>query len=217
MTRLDYSTCIEEHKLIAIVRGIETKDIVPTMEALYRGGIRLAEITFDASGKTTDEETEEKIRLAADAMDGRMLIGAGTVTMPSQAERTKRAGGVFIISPDVNVSVIRRTRALGMVSIPGALTPTEIRTANAAGADFVKVFPAGCFGVTYFKALRAPLSDIRMMAVGNINTDNLREYLAAGAVGFGISSGIVRRDLISAGKFDEITALAERYTALLAE
>ena len=212
MTRSDIIRNIEEEKLITIVRGVPTAAISDTMEALYAGGVRLAEITFDASGKITDAETEESIRTAAELMRGRMLIGAGTVLYPSQAERTKRAGGCFIISPDTNPEVILRTRALSMVSIPGAMTPSEITRANALGADFVKLFPAGSLGVSYFRAIRAPLSQIRLLAVAGITLENIPEFYKAGACGFGISSSIVKKELVAEGRFAEITALAKQYT-----
>ena len=212
MTRSDIIRQIEEEKLIVIVRGVPTAAISDTMEALYAGGVRLAEITFDASGIITDAETEESIRIAAETMRGRMVIGAGTVLSPAQVERTKRAGGCFIISPDTNPDVILRTRSLSMVSIPGAMTPSEITRANALGADFVKLFPAGSLGVSYFKAIRAPLSQVKLLAVAGITLENIPDFRSAGACGFGISSSIVKKELFKAGNFDEITALARQYT-----
>ena len=206
---------IIKNKLIVIVRGVEREKLIPLVEALYKGGVRLLEITFDASGRTSDEQTAENIKMLAREFDGRMYIGAGTVICERQAELTKNAGGRFIISPDTYENVIKRTNELGMVSIPGALTPSEVRCATRCGADFVKLFPVGSFGVSYVKALTAPLNDVKLLAVGGITENNMAEYLNSGIYGFGISSGIVKKDLINAGDFEGITRLALKYMDIL--
>ena len=202
---------ILREKLIVIVRGIEKNELIPLAEALYDGGIRLMEITYSAGGGVSDDETAEQIHMLSSHMAGRMDIGAGTVLTEAQVQLTADAGGKFIISPDVCPDVIRRTRELGMVSIPGVLTPTEIQNAVRAGADFVKLFPASTFGVEYIKAIRAPLSNVRLLAVGGISLENIGSYRAAGVKGFGIGTGIVRKSLIDAGDFSAITALAKQY------
>ena len=208
-------SAVESEKLIVIVRGIGREKLIPLAEALYRGGIRLLEVTYSADGRVSDEETAKCIGMLAEHFQGRMFIGAGTVLTEEQVERTKSVGGCFIISPDTNAEVIQKTRALEMVSIPGALTPTEIRQAQLAGADFVKLFPVTSLGASYVKAVRAPLSNVRLLAVGGIDENNMEEYLAAGACGFGISSGIVNMKLLDAGDYEGITALAKKYTAVI--
>ena len=202
---------IEKEKLIVIVRGVEREFLIPLAEAMYTGGIRLLEITYDASGKTADEETADRIAMLSAHFGERMLIGAGTVLTEKQAELTKRSGGRFIISPNTDENVIKKTRALEMVSIPGALTPTEVQTAHLAGADFVKLFPLDAMGAGYLKAIAAPLSHIRFLAVGGIDLLNMETYRKAGAKGFGIGSSIVNKQWIHDGRFDEITALAKAY------
>ena len=107
------------------------------------------------------------------------------------------AGGRFIISPDTNVSVIQKTRELGLVSMTGALNPTEIQTAHLAGADFVKLFPVTSLGADYVKAVKAPLSHVKFLAVGGVNTENMSDYLKAGVCGFGLGSNIVDKKLIA--------------------
>lgn len=195
---------IAQQQIIAILRGIQPKDIVQTAEALYRGGIRLMEITFDRSGKIPNEVTCESITLASKAMEGKMLVGAGTVTTIEHVEAAHRAGAKFLISPDMNEDVIRRTVELGMVSIPGALTPTEIVSAHEAGADYVKLFPAGNMGPGYVKAVCAPLNDIRILAVGGINAANAADYMKAGSCGIGVSGNLANRAWIENGEFDKI-------------
>ena len=164
MQTIDY---ILENKIIMIVRGVPTEQLCDLAQAMYRGGIRLMECTYDASGRVSDEETARGIALLAKRFEGRMLIGAGTVLKESQITLTREAGGKFIISPDTNPKIIAETKRQGLVSIPGALTPSEATAAHRAGADFVKLFPVSQMGgAAYVKALCAPLSHIRFLAVG---------------------------------------------------
>ena len=209
--REEVLSLIEEEKIIVIVRGVEKEKLIPLAEAMYKGGIRLLEITYSQSGAPSDEEIADSIRLLSEHFKGRMLIGSGTTLTERQVELTKNAGGTFIISPDVNVELIKKTRELSLVSIPGALTPTEITTAHAAGADFVKLFPITNLGVSYFKAISAPLSAVKYLAVGGIDENNMKEYLDAGIKGFGIGSNIVNKKMISANEFEKITELAKKY------
>ena len=204
---------IEKEKLIVIVRGVEREYLIPLAEAMYAGGIRLLEITYDASGRISDEETASEIALLTAHFGERMLIGAGTVLTEKQAALTKRAGGCFIISPNTDQNVIARTRALEMVSIPGALTPTEVQAAHLAGADFVKLFPLDAMGADYLKAIAAPLSHIKFLAVGGVNETNMEKYWKAGAKGFGIGSNIVNKAWIREGNYEAITALARVYVS----
>ena len=202
---------ILEHRLIVIVRGVARAKLIDLAEALYRGGVRLLEVTYCADGSRPDAEVAEDIRLLCEHFDGRMEIGAGTVLTEAQVELTHRAGGRFIISPEANEAVIRRTVELGMVSIPGALTPREIQLAHLAGADFVKLFPVGTMGAAYVKAVRAPLSHVRLLAVGGVDENNLEEYLSAGVLGIGIGGSLVNQKLLAQNDFDAIEALAEKY------
>lgn len=204
---------IETNKIIVIVRGVARENLIPLAQAMYKGGIRLLECTYDAAGKIPDAEISANIRRLSEHFAGKMTIGAGTVLTERQVELTHNAGGAFIISPDTNADVIRKTKALGLVSIPGAMTPSEAAAAHRAGADFIKVFPVDlCGGVKYIKTLKAPLSHLRLLAVNGITAENMTEYLQAGACGVGVGSGIVNKDLIAAGDFEGITRLAQNYT-----
>ena len=203
---------IEENKIIVIVRGVATEKLIPLAQAMYDGGIRLIECTFDASSKTTDEQTAANIEMLAKQFDGKMLVGAGTVLTEKQVELTAKAGGKFIISPDTNADIIKKTKALGLVSMPGALSPTEAAAASRFGADFVKVFPVDMFGPRYIKALRAPLSHIRLLAVGGITENNMKDYFEAGACGVGVGTGITNKKMIENNDYKGITELAKKYT-----
>ncbi|MBR2339865.1 MAG: bifunctional 4-hydroxy-2-oxoglutarate aldolase/2-dehydro-3-deoxy-phosphogluconate aldolase [Clostridia bacterium] len=205
---------IEEKKLIVIVRGIEREKLIPLAEAMYEGGIRLLEITYSANGSTPDGETADCIRTLSEHFEGRMYIGAGTVLTEGQVELTHAAGGKFIISPDTNADVIRKARELGMVSMPGALTPSEVQAAHRAGADFVKLFPVTNMGTEYVKAIRAPLSHIKLLAVGGIDVSNMQKYIAAGVSGFGIGSNIIDKKALAEGDYGKITELAKKYVEI---
>ena len=204
-----------ENKIVVIVRGVEKEKLIPFAEAVYEGGIRHLEITYSADGRVADEETAENIKMLTEHFGERMYIGAGTVLSEKQVALTKAAGGKFIISPDTNVEVIKKTRELGLVSMPGALTPTEIQTAHLAGADFVKLFPITSLGVEYVKAVKAPLSHIKFLAVGGVNTGNISDYLKAGVCGFGLGSNITDKKLINENAWQGITELAEKYVSLV--
>ena len=202
---------ILDEKIIVIVRGVKSESIIPLAEAMYVGGIRLLEVTYNASNPEKDVEVADDIKRLTEYFGDRMLIGAGTVLNAKQVELTKEAGGKFIISPNVNTEVIKTSCELDMVSIPGALTPTESVMAHEAGADFVKLFPITNLGSGYVKAMKAPLSHIRFLGVGGIDESNMEEYLKAGVCGFGIGSNIVNNTFIENGDFDMITTLAKSY------
>ena len=207
----DYTIAqVLEHKAVAIVRGASVEDCIKVADALYEGGIRLMEITFNQKNPDSFKDTAAAISAIAERYEGKMLIGAGTVTTPELVEIAANAGAKFIISPDTNPAVIKKTRELGLVSMPGALTPTEVLIAHNAGADFVKLFPVGNLGASYVKALCAPISHVKMLGVGGVNEDNVAEFLRAGAYGVGVGGNLANKKWIDAGEFDKITASARK-------
>lgn len=206
---------VEKYKLVAILRGVPEEKLIRVAQALYDGGVRLLEITYSPDGSVSNEETARRIGLLVKEFAGRMYIGAGTVLTREQVRLTKEAGGLFIISPNVDEAVIRETCALGLVSMPGALTPTEICNAHSFGADFVKLFPAGDMGVGYVKSVKAPLSHIKMLAVGGINEKTIASYLRTGVCGFGIGSNIVNKKMVEENDYQGITALAREFMAVI--
>lgn len=205
------------NKIIAIVRNVPTEKLKQTAEAIIRGGINSLEVTFDATGKTPDEQTAENIAGLVKEFSGAAYIGAGTVLSEKQVFLLKQAGGEFVISPDVRENVIKRTRELDLVSIPGALTPTEIQSAHLYGADFVKLFPISQLGADYAKAIRAPLKHIRMLAVGGVTEQNLSQYLSAGICGFGVGGNIVDQKAVEQNDYALIQSRAEAYVKRIRE
>lgn len=208
MVRQEIVKKILEEKVIAIVRGVETAQCMKVAEALYAGGIRLMEVPFSAKDPASDDTTAACIAALVERYGETMLVGAGTVLNTRQAELTANAGGSYIIAPNVDVDVIRRTVELGMVSMPGAMTPTEIMTAHQAGADFVKLFPAANLGTDYVKAIRAPLSQIKLLAVGGISEKNFADFLDVGMVGAGVGGNLANKAWIESGEFHKITEVA---------
>ena len=177
---------IDKHKIIAICRRIYGEDLAKLAQALCRGGIRMIEVTFDQADPDHLRKSAEAIRLIAEATDGAVIPGAGTVMTLDQLHAAKEAGAAYIISPNTDPAVITETKALGLISIPGAMTPSEIASAHNLGADFVKLFPTGQLGLDYVKE------------------QNLADYLAAGMSGAGISGRLTDSKLIRAGEFAEI-------------
>lgn len=204
---------VEREKIIAIIRGAAPEQCLKVAAALYEGGIRLMEITYNQRDPSSWQATAAAIASIAREYEGRMLVGAGTVTTPELVELTHKAGGYYIISPDTNEAVIRRTRELGMVSMPGALTPSEVMQAHRAGADFVKLFPIGNLGAGYAKAIMAPISHVKLLAVGGVNEKNVVDFLKAGLVGAGIGGNLVNKQWIEAGQYHKITETAKALIA----
>ncbi len=206
---------IEENKIIVIMRGFSEEQLIRSVGAMEKGGIRLVEVTFDQSGATSDEKTAEHIRALKEIFDGKVRIGAGTVMTEKQVLLAYNAGAEFIISPDCYEGVIKKTRELGMVSIPGAFTPTEAANAHRFGADFVKLFPNSEVEISYLKALVAPLSHVKFLAVGGVNHENMGDYLNAGAKGVGVATAIADKKAILSGNYEEITERAKLFTSKL--
>ena len=204
---------VESEKVIAIVRGVDPETCLKVAEALYAGGIRLLEVTFPQKNPELFQKTADTIATLNAAFAGRMRIGAGTVVTVEQVEMAAKAGAEYIISPNVDTDVIRRTLDLGLVSMPGALTPSEVMTAHNAGADYVKLFPIGVMGTAYVKAIMAPISHVKMLAVGNISSENAADYIKAGVLGVGVGGKLVNKDAIAAGDFAALTKAAEEMIA----
>ena len=201
---------IYENKIIAIIRGMDKEKTVKIAKALYEGGIRFVEVTFNQKNPEKFRETADCIRAIREEMGDKMYVGAGTVTSIALVDMAAEAGALYIISPDTDVEVIRRTRELGLVSIPGAYTPTEAKIAYNAGADFVKLFPCVGDGPGYMKAVCAPFNHIPFLAVGGVDVNNAADYIKAGAVGLGVGSSLAKKAWVDAGEYYKITEEAKK-------
>lgn len=208
MTTLEW---VKTSKIIAIVRGLKTEYMIPLSEALLRGGIDLMEVTFNQKEPSSFTDTAEAIRAVSRHMEGKMLVGAGTVLTFEQLDLAVNAGAKYIITPNVNPELIRRAKSMGVNVFPGAMTPSEAVTAMDAGADIVKIFPAGELGPGYIKAIRAPLGHIPMMAVGGVNEKNAADFILAGCCGIGVGGNLVNKNWIEEGSWDKIESLASEY------
>lgn len=202
---------VKENKVISIVRLPDKETLIPAVEALYEGGIRLIEVTFDRSGKISAEEICSMISALVKHFEGRMYIGAGTVTHLSEVDLAVNAGATFIISPNCDPEIIKRSRELGAVSIPAAFTPSEIVCALNNGADYVKLFPADQVSRGYVKAVSAPISDAKLLAVGGVSAENARDFMGMGFYGIGVGSNLYNKKLIANGDYDSITKLAKQF------
>lgn len=197
-----------DKKIIAIIRGMEPEVCLKLAEAYYAGGIELIEVTFNQAKPEEFQKTTDAIRAIREKFEGKVMVGAGTVLTQEQLRMAAQAGAQYIISPNCDVEIIKKTVELGLVSMPGVMTPSEAVAAYQAGASFVKVFPIGDLGASYLKAMRAPLSHIPFLAVGGVNPDNVAEFMRAGAVGAGVGGNLINKDWIAAGEYDRITETA---------
>ncbi len=202
---------ILQHKVVAIVRGAEPQSLVRMAEALHAGGVRLMEVTLNSP------DALASITEISRAMDGRMLVGAGTVLDPETARAALLAGAKYIISPTLNKKTIRLTKRYGAVSIPGAYTATEILRAYECGGDIIKVFPAGAAGVSYFSDIAGPLPQIPLMPTGGVSLDNIKGFAGAGAVAFGLGSSLVdTRPAVTDAYLAQLTEKARAFVAAVA-
>ena len=195
--------------IVAVVRSPDSAQLVDTVRALADGGVTVAEITMTVPGAL------DVLRQVRQALGDRVLLGAGTILDPETARAALLAGAEYIVAPTVNLDVIRLCQRYDKLVMPGAFTPTEILAAWEAGADIVKVFPAEVVGPAYFKALRGPLPQIRLMPTGGVDLTTAAAFLKAGACCLGIGSQLVEPTAVAAGNFDRLRDLARQYVAIV--
>ncbi len=198
---------IEQNKIIAIVRGANPQQAVNVAKAINEGGIKLIEVTFNQKNPQSFKDTVSAIADIKKACPD-MVVGAGTVLSIEQVDLAMSAGAEYVVSPDTDVEVIKYASQKGLVTLPGAYTASEAKKAHKAGADYVKLFP--CTDASYLKALTAPLSHIKFLAVGGVNVDNASDFIKAGAVGVGVGSSLVNKQLLESSEYDKITQLAKK-------
>jgi len=195
--------------IVAIIRATSGEQLVQVARALYEGGINVIEVTF------TVPNVLEILSAVRRDLGNKILLGAGTVLDPETCRAALLAGAEFIVSPSLNLEVIRLCKRYGKIVMPGAFTPTEIVTAWEAGADIVKLFPADCVGPNYLKAIRGPLPQVRILPTGGVDLKTLPEFFKAGACAVGLGSQLVEKSAVESGNMTRIRELAEQYVALV--
>jgi 2-dehydro-3-deoxyphosphogluconate aldolase / (4S)-4-hydroxy-2-oxoglutarate aldolase len=198
--QISLTSIVHEAPIVAIVRRPKV-DPVRCIEHLFQHGIRLIEITMDTSNAV------EVLEYFRSRVPSNCLLGAGTVTDVDLADAALGAGASFIVTPNINLDVIRTVSGRGVSVMPGALTPTEIWTAAKAGADFVKVFPASALGPRYFRELRGPFAQIPFMASGGVSLENAAEFIKFGVDALGLGGGLIPK---SNDEFEQCADLAHK-------
>jgi 2-dehydro-3-deoxyphosphogluconate aldolase / (4S)-4-hydroxy-2-oxoglutarate aldolase len=198
--------------VVPVVRTSSAESAVRAIEAVYRGGIRAAEITMTVPGAI---KALEKL---ADAFGDKLVLGAGTVLDPETARICMLAGAQFFVTPALNLKTIEMAKRYSKIIMPGALTPTEIVTAWEAGADFVKVFPCGALGgAKYIKALKAPLPHIEMVPTGGVSLENTADFLKAGAAAVAVGAELIDAKTIAEGRYEVFEERARKFLAEVAK
>ena len=202
---------LKEKRLMVLARGVSKDVLLKAVAAIEEAGVTVFESTFDHRCEDCVAENAEKISALVAALGGRMAIGAGTVLTTEEVRAAHAAGATFIVSPDSDPDVIAETKRLGMASIPGAMTPTEIKRAYALGADIVKLFPADDLGYHYIQNLKGPLPHIPLMATGGVNPQTIPEFLSRGILAVGTGITVFRPDLVAAEDYAGIKSLAKAH------
>src|SRR6266536_1538980 len=212
MTKEAILSAITRIGIVPIVRTDSAEGAIKAIEAVYRGGVRAAEITMTVPGAI---RALEKV---ADQFGDKLLLGAGTVLDPETARVCMLAGCEFFVTPSLKLSTIEMVKRYSKAICPGALTPTEVLTAWEAGADIVKVFPCGNMGgAKYIKALKAPFPHIEMIPTGGVNLETTPDFLKAGACAVAVGSELVDGKSIKEGRLDIIEDRARQYLAIIAK
>ncbi len=196
---------------IAVLRLQETLPLKPAVDALIHGGVTVLEITLTTPDALTSIETLRK------SCDAEILIGAGSVITEKQAHAAAAAGADFIVCPITSKEVIHAGHAHGLPVLPGALTPTEIQIAHEYGADMVKVFPAGQLGLSYIRALLAPLPHLKLVPTGGVTPENAGEWIRAGAAAVGLGSALFDTEAVQSGQLSILTEHARTLHASIAQ
>jgi len=200
---------ITESGIVAVIRSPNGEVLIDVAQALAAGGVTILEVTF------TVPRAHRVLEQVTDKLGDKVLVGAGTVLDPETARTALLAGAKFVVSPVVNLDVIRLCQRYDAAVMPGAFTPTEILTAWEAGADIVKVFPSDFVGPAYLKAIHGPLPQVRLMPTGGVNLKTAPDFFKAGACALGVGGSLVDAMAIANRDFDKLKSLAEQYVQVV--
>jgi 2-dehydro-3-deoxyphosphogluconate aldolase/(4S)-4-hydroxy-2-oxoglutarate aldolase len=209
MDKTEVKKRIEETGIVPVIRASSPAEARFAAEAIWQGGISIAEITMTVPGAL--EVISELVRALPE-----VLVGAGTVLNPEAARRCLDAGARFLVTPGLNVKTIELAKKENVVIMAGALTPTEVITAWEAGADFVKIFPcAQVGGASYIRALKGPLPDVPLVPTGGVNLDTAADFLAAGAAALGVGGELIQKEALKSRNANLLCALAGKFVAIV--
>ena len=212
MPRNTILSSIIEIGIVPVVRTETAEGAIRAIEAIYRGGIRVAEITMTVPGAL---RALEKV---ADQFGDRIILGAGTVLDPETARSCMLAGAQFFVTPSLNLKTIAMAKRYSKVIMPGALTPTEVVTAWEAGGDAIKIFPCSAVGgAKYIKALRAPFPQIEMVPTGGVNLETAADFLKAGSCAVGVGGELIDSATIREGRFEVFEERARQFMDVVAK
>jgi 2-dehydro-3-deoxyphosphogluconate aldolase/(4S)-4-hydroxy-2-oxoglutarate aldolase len=211
MSKEDQLRQVLDTGIVAVVRSQDSQQLVETVRALADGGVTVVEITMSVPGAL------DVVKAVRSALGERVLLGAGTILDPETCRMAILAGAEYIVAPTLNLDVIRLCQRYDKLVMPGAFTPTEILAAWEAGADIVKVFPADVVGPAFFKAIKGPLPQVRVMPTGGVDLTTAASFLKAGACCLGVGGQLVEPSAIAARNFNRIRELAQQYVAIVKE
>jgi 2-dehydro-3-deoxyphosphogluconate aldolase / (4S)-4-hydroxy-2-oxoglutarate aldolase len=209
MNKADVLAKVKELGLLAVIRGPSPELTVKMVEALVAGGVFGIEITYSTPN------AEEVVRTLYHKFGDSIVLGMGTLTKPEQALSAKATGAVFLVSPICEPNLVKGMVSSGLLTMAGALTPTEVYQAYTQGVDVVKIFPGSLGGPAYIKALKGPFPYIPMMPTGGVSAGNVREWFATGVVAVGAGSELCPPQLAKEGKFDEIIKRAAEFVQIV--
>ncbi|HLK04990.1 MAG TPA: bifunctional 4-hydroxy-2-oxoglutarate aldolase/2-dehydro-3-deoxy-phosphogluconate aldolase [Candidatus Acidoferrum sp.] len=209
MTKQEVRALIEKVGIVPVIRAASAEEARFAADCVRKGGVPIVEITMTVPGAV------EVIREVARTMP-EVLVGAGTVLSAEAATKCIDAGAQFLVTPGFNAATVAATRARDVLIVAGALTPSEIMEASAAGADFVKVFPCGSMGgPKYLQALRGPFPSVAFVPTGGVNLETAGEYIRAGAAALGVGGEMVLKDALRARDGDAISKMAALFVDLV--
>jgi len=195
--------------LLAVIRGPSPELTVNMVEALVAGGVLGIEITYSTPN------AEEVVKTLSMKFGDSIVLGMGTLTKPEQAQSAKSAGAHFLVSPICEPKLVKGMVDSGLLTMAGALTPTEVFQAYTLGVDVIKIFPGSLGGPSYIKALKGPFPYIPMMPTGGVNAGNVAEWFATGVVAVGAGSELCPPQLAKDGKFEEVSKLAAAFVQVV--
>ncbi|WP_109484693.1 bifunctional 4-hydroxy-2-oxoglutarate aldolase/2-dehydro-3-deoxy-phosphogluconate aldolase [Occallatibacter savannae] len=203
---------IERVGLIPVLRARSAAQAHAVVQAMIAGGVTVVEVTM------TVPNAIDLLKELKQEYGSRVLLGSGTVTTAAEAQATINAGAEFIVSPSLHPEVIQVTKTNGKLSVPGALTPTEVITAHRAGANYVKIFPCSAMGgAPYLKSLLAPFPFLKLIPTGGVTLDTAARFIQAGARALGVGADLVNLAAIDAGTPEKITETARAYLKILSD